>query len=216
MRPSVLPLPMKLAPQPFRRGAPAKRNLPPFRFTSSTPIKCTPASLRSRCCVCASNSRPLFSYSYELLFSQVLCFDNHPHYPGGVGHCTVLLLPVRGRSRKALPFKSLQPLASLFPTPGLWFQSFAASFSKTPGVWGATVRHRIARPSHNKDPVTGAFPLIPTDSCRLTADSVAAGTHRLGAIGSVNAHVLRREIAGPVTGARVAGVQVHHDGHMVR
>jgi hypothetical protein len=26
-------------------------------------------------------SRPLFSYSYELLFPQALCFDNHPHCP---------------------------------------------------------------------------------------------------------------------------------------
>src|SRR5712664_1110387 len=25
---------------------------------------------------------PLFSYSYELLFSQPLCFDIHPHCPG--------------------------------------------------------------------------------------------------------------------------------------
>jgi hypothetical protein len=25
---------------------------------------------------------PLFSYSYELLFPQPLCFDNHPHCPG--------------------------------------------------------------------------------------------------------------------------------------
>ena len=25
---------------------------------------------------------PLFSYSYELLFPQLLCFDNHPHCPG--------------------------------------------------------------------------------------------------------------------------------------
>jgi hypothetical protein len=25
---------------------------------------------------------PLFSYSYELLFPQTLCFDNHPHCPG--------------------------------------------------------------------------------------------------------------------------------------
>src|SRR5713226_8505716 len=30
-------------------------------------------------------ARPLFSYSYELLFPQALSFDNHPHCPGGVG-----------------------------------------------------------------------------------------------------------------------------------
>ena len=28
--------------------------------------------------------RPLFSYCYELLFSQALCFDNHLRCPGGV------------------------------------------------------------------------------------------------------------------------------------
>src|SRR6266852_5652343 len=27
-------------------------------------------------------ARPLFSYSYELLFPQTLCFHNHPHCPG--------------------------------------------------------------------------------------------------------------------------------------
>jgi hypothetical protein len=33
-------------------------------------------------------ARPLFSYSYELLFPQALCFDNDPHCPGwrGVQH----------------------------------------------------------------------------------------------------------------------------------
>jgi hypothetical protein len=30
----------------------------------------------------------------------------------------------------------LKSLASLFPSPFLYFQSFAASFRKTPGVWG--------------------------------------------------------------------------------
>jgi hypothetical protein len=36
-------------------------------------------------CASAANSvfaRPLFSYSYELLFPQVLSFDNHPNCPG--------------------------------------------------------------------------------------------------------------------------------------
>src|SRR5712692_1799474 len=30
----------------------------------------------------ACRGRPLFSYSYELLFPQLVCFDNHPHCPG--------------------------------------------------------------------------------------------------------------------------------------
>src|SRR6266481_110142 len=29
-----------------------------------------------------SFGRPLFSYSYELLFPQAPCFHNHPHCPG--------------------------------------------------------------------------------------------------------------------------------------
>jgi hypothetical protein len=36
----------------------------------------------------------------------------------------------------------LNPLGSLFASRFLYFQSFAASFSKTPGVWG-TVLHRV-------------------------------------------------------------------------
>src|SRR5260370_25207023 len=64
---------------------------------------------------------------------------------------------------------------------------------------------------------------IPTDCCQLTADeamsqpSGAIGSaHRLGAIAGIDADILRGEVAGPVAGARIARVQVHHDGHLVR
>jgi len=63
----------------------------------------------------------------------------------------------------------------------------------------------------------------PTDRCQLTAgkplwqpSGAIGSTHRLGAIAGIDADILRGEIAGPVTGARIACVQVHYDGHMVR
>src|SRR5258708_3624977 len=37
-------------------------------------------------CGNADFARPLFSYSYELLFPQALYFDNHPHCPGVWGY----------------------------------------------------------------------------------------------------------------------------------
>ena len=37
----------------------------------------------------------------------------------------------------------------------------------------------------------------------------------LGAVGRIDADVLRGEVAGPVACAGGAGVQVHHDGHVV-
>ena len=40
--------------------------------------------------------------------------------------------------------------------------------------------------------------------------------YRLGAIRRIDADILRREIARPVARAGRAGMQVHHDGHMVR
>jgi len=40
----------------------------------------------------------------------------------------------RHASPNSLPLNLLQPLGPLFPTPILYFQQLAASFSKTPGV----------------------------------------------------------------------------------
>ena len=42
------------------------------------------------------------------------------------------------------------------------------------------------------------------------------GPHRLGAIAGIDADIFRSEVAGPVTRAGRAGVQVHHDGNVVR
>src|SRR5260370_7370047 len=51
----------------------------------------------------------------------------------------------------------------------------------------------------------------------MSQPSGAIGSaHRLGAIAGIDADILRGEVAGPVAGARIARVQVHHDGHMVR
>ena len=79
---------------------------------------------------------PLFSYSYELLFPQPLCFDIHPHCPGvspsSIPDAQDVPTPT---SANSFVYRQLQPLCSLFPTPILYFQSLAASFPKTPG-WG--------------------------------------------------------------------------------
>src|SRR5229473_919714 len=58
-------------------------------------------------------ARPLFSYSYELLFPQALSFDNHPHCPGGVGvslqvsRCTLRLC---GRNEEIRVLRQRHPL----------------------------------------------------------------------------------------------------------
>ncbi len=48
-----------------------------------SPRGCTPYALPiSRRLWQTQLARPLFSYSYELLFPQLPCFHNHPHCPG--------------------------------------------------------------------------------------------------------------------------------------
>ena len=44
--------------------------------------------------------------------------------------------PDRLTPSTSIACRLLNSLASLFPSRFLYFQSFAASFSKTPGVWG--------------------------------------------------------------------------------
>ncbi len=58
---------------------------------------------------------PLFSYSYELLFPQPLCFDNDLNCPGGdpiVSQCRPLPRP--GRGSKSHVLRSLQRLCRVF------------------------------------------------------------------------------------------------------
>src|SRR5260370_7686912 len=60
---------------------------------------------------------PLFSYSYELLFSQPLCFDIHPHCPG-VSPSN----PFRTSPRSVPPCLSrqLQPSSQLLSLPHIY------------------------------------------------------------------------------------------------
>jgi hypothetical protein len=75
LRDTFVRSPLALLSQIANRQSVSKGCLtPPEPFTShshESPVTFLPA--------------PLFSYSYELLFPQALCFDNHPHCPGGVG-----------------------------------------------------------------------------------------------------------------------------------
>jgi len=61
-----------------------------------------------------------------------------------------LSYPSRHSTPNSRPFNRLQPLCSLLPAPVLCFQSFAASFPKTPGVGVLSIRRRrqiLERPS---------------------------------------------------------------------
>ena len=60
-------------------------------------------------------------------------------------------------------------------------------------------------------PVLGGAP-----ATRSHGLAVQGSQHRLGAVRGINAHVLGGEVAGPIARAGRAGVQVHHDGYMVR
>src|SRR5260370_40890412 len=58
--------------------------------------------------------------------------------------------PPRHSTPNSRPFNRLRPLCSLLPAPVLCFQSFAASFPKTPGVGVLSIRRRrqiLERPS---------------------------------------------------------------------
>jgi len=81
--------------------------------------------------------RPLFSYSYELLFPQALYFDNHLNCPGVSPSARLFhsALSVRSVVNSAFSWicALFISLAALFSTPVLCFQSFAHSLTKTPG-----------------------------------------------------------------------------------
>src|SRR6266404_2325151 len=59
-------------------------------------------------------------------------------------------------------------------------------------------------------PGGGGYPVPRADLFRAIGS-----LHRLGAIRSIDADILRCEIAGPVAGGGRTGVQMHDDGHMV-
>jgi hypothetical protein len=120
--------------------------------------------------------RPLFSYSYELLFPQVLSFDNHPRCPGVWGSLRFISPLVTRHFPKVwgLLAGSVSPCDSTYPLMArkslriiflrtLWHsqksqllcnQANPGSFGKTPGVWGVS---RIPNPSTGQ---TLGFPAV--------------------------------------------------------
>jgi hypothetical protein len=85
----------------------------------------------------------VFSMSYKTLFPEPISFHIHAKPPG----CTVWCWVTSGPS----PFWGFPPVFSatcrllvslclLFTHAGLCFQRLAASFAKTPGVWGGQLR----------------------------------------------------------------------------
>ncbi len=107
---------------------------------------------------------PLFSYSYELLFSQPLCFDNDLNCPGGdpiVSLCR--RLPRPGRGSKSHVLRALQPLCRLFAffsalVPFV-FKSLQPLLPKHPG-WGVPATFlatRLPRASFAKGHFRFAF-----------------------------------------------------------
>jgi hypothetical protein len=96
---------------------------------------------------------PLFSYSYELLFPQFFCFDNHLSCPGVSPLCT--LCPISVSSVLGLfPFwltpyfqqlaASFFSLCRFFATSFLCFQQLAASFPETTRGWGYPLAFTVA------------------------------------------------------------------------
>ena len=81
---------------------------------------------------------PLFSWSYNLLFSQPLSFDEHLRCPPGVGsalHSEFSFPSASAATRLfSMVYRLLDSLASLFRVPFLCFQQLADSFCKMPGV----------------------------------------------------------------------------------
>jgi hypothetical protein len=88
--------------------------------------------------------RPLFSYSYELLFPQLLSFHNHPHCPGVWGMFPFGSSRVTGHESRV--FMSLPPLCRLQKSQLLCNQANPASFSKMLGCGGGHPERNYGRP----------------------------------------------------------------------
>jgi hypothetical protein len=110
-------------------------DLPPIRPWLSAPFPTfRPSDVRT---FRRSFVAPLFSYSYELLFPQALCFDNHPHCPGVCGVCLRLgshESPIT--MHKSRLFKLLRTLCRLQETnpPCRSPRAHSAKSRKAPGV----------------------------------------------------------------------------------
>src|SRR5260370_3955809 len=77
---------------------------------------------------------PLFSYSYELLLPQPLCFDIHPHCPGCHPPACPKTAPPLCLCGKSPLFSNLRTLCRSQKSQLLCNQANPASFCKTPGV----------------------------------------------------------------------------------
>jgi hypothetical protein len=72
MRPSVLPLPMKLAPQPFRRDAPAKRAPAGTCHRSDSQVRLRSSVRRQACAHVAAFAPPILALCFHILTN---CFS---------------------------------------------------------------------------------------------------------------------------------------------
>ena len=93
------------------------------------------------------------------------------------------------------------------------------------GGWLLLTRLKPARSRMKLVSTTRADQLNPRRCIPLPSSDQGAGAvslraipspRWLGAVGSIDAHVLRSEVASPIPRAGSAGVQVHHNGNMVR
>ena len=112
------------------------------------------------------------------LGGQSLCFDNHLNCPGCTSVASVpsvLRFPPSARSVFSATCSLFFSLCSLFADALLCFQSLAASFSKTPGVWvsHAVLRHArtLSTPRRWSGRISGESPRL---LCELNVQSVTA------------------------------------------
>ena len=133
---------MKLAPQPLCRNLPVNYappcNLPAFRASISTPAECTRPPQVRIAALARQNIRPLFSYSCELLFPQVLYFDNDLRCPGVWGCRSLVAVILRhAANRKTTLFQQLADssnlLALFFKRPAFVFNRLQTLSPKHPG-----------------------------------------------------------------------------------
>src|SRR5580692_11697323 len=81
--------------------------------------------------------RSLFSWSYELLFPQLLCFDIHLSCPEDVGRCVPQTFNLRAfKAANSIPDILLHALCRSHKSQLLCNQANPRSFNKTPGVGG--------------------------------------------------------------------------------
>src|SRR6266436_8586991 len=112
----------------FRRARfPAGNPLDPSFFSRIDPTH--QPRLSHFALVATRFARPLFSWSYKLLFPQTICFDQHLRCPPGVGGAAIQPSPPLHRKTTSVSSRKNQLLCN---------QANPNSFSKTPGVGHAS------------------------------------------------------------------------------